>query len=105
MKEKRHETVVQLYGRRKRINIPQWFWDIEEKFQKIIEAEANSIVKDIIDMVYRRGADDKSVVVKLPITESGYYRLKRKIEEKIYELFIVSGNVTQEEILENKLIE
>ena len=49
--------------------------------------------------MYRQGIEDKSVFLDLPITESGYYRLKRKLEEKIYGLYIVCGEVTQEEIL------
>lgn len=105
VREKRRETEIQLYGRRKRISIPDWSWKIEEIFQKIIAAENNFIVNEIIDKVYRQGEEDKSVFLDLPITESGYYRLKRKLEEKIYELYIVSGDVAEEEILKNKLME
>ena len=87
------------------ISIPTWAWKIEEVFQKIITTENNCIVNKIIDKVYRQGMEDKSVFLDLPITESGYYRLKRKLEEKIYELYISSGEVTEEEILKNKLLE
>ncbi|MGN1099809.1 MAG: hypothetical protein ACI4S9_05650 [Christensenellales bacterium] len=41
---------------------------------------------------------------RLPISESGYYRLKREIENKIYELYIVDGDVTQDEILKEKVL-
>ena len=105
VKEKRGETELLLYGRRKRISIPDWCWRIEEIFQKITVAENNFIVNEIIDKVYRQGVGDKSVFLDLPITESGYYRLKRKLEEKIYELYISSGDVDEEEILKNKLME
>lgn len=105
IKEKRHDAEVLLYGRRKRINIPNWCWKIEDIFQKIQVAENNFIVNEIIEKVYRQGEEDKSVFIDLPITESGYYRLKRKLEEKIYELYIVSGDVAEEDILKNKLME
>ncbi len=103
--ERKSTTEIQLYGRRKKIDIPDWCWRIEEIFQKTIIAENNFIVSEIINKVYRKGLDDKCVFLELPISESGYYRLKRKIEEKIYELYIVSGDVGEEEILKNKLME
>lgn len=105
IREKKGEAEIRLYGRRKRIVIPDWCLKIEEIFQKILSAENNYIIKEIVEKVYRQGIDDKRLFLTLPITESGYYRLKRKFEEKVYELFISSGDVTQNEILENKLIE
>ena len=105
VKEKQCETEVQIYGRRKRIIIPDWGWRIEEIFQKIILVENNFIVNEIIDKVYSQGLEYMSLFLYLPITESGYYRLKRKLEEKIYELYIASGDVDEEEILKNKLME
>lgn len=104
VKEERTETVIQLYGRKKKICIPEWFFKIEDVFQQILSVDENEIVKEIIEKVYRKGADDKVLLSGLPVTESGYYRLKRKLEGKIYELYIVRGNVTQDEILSNKLL-
>ena len=104
VKEERTETVIQLYGRKKKICIPEWFFKIEDVFQQILSVDENEIVKEIIEKVYRKGADDKVLLSGLPVTESGYYRLKRKLEGKIYELYIVRGDVTQDEILSNKLL-
>ena len=104
IKAKQTEVKIQLYGRNKKLNIPIWLFKIESILQKITEAEEDVVVKEIIERVYRQGIDDKCVWTELPITESSYYRLKRKIEEKIYELYIASGDVTQDEILEDKII-
>ena len=104
VKEERTETVIQLYGRKKKICIPEWFFKIEDVFRQILSVDENEIVKEIIEKVYRKGADDKFLLSGLPVTESGYYRLKRKLEGKIYELYIVRGDVTQDEILSNKLL-
>lgn len=104
IKAKQTEAKIQIYGRKKKLNIPMWFLKIEDMLQKIMGAEKDVVVKEIIDKVYRKGTDDKEVLKDLPITESSYYRLKRKIEEKIYELYIASGDVTLDEILEDKII-
>ena len=104
IKAKQTEVKIQIHGRKKKLNIPIWFLKIEDILQKITEAEEDGVVKEIIDRVYRKGMDDRCVFNDLPITESSYYRLKRKIEEKIYELYIASGDVTQDEILEEKIV-
>ena len=59
VKEERTETVIQLYGRKKKICIPEWFFKIEDVFQQILSVDENEIVKEIIEKVYRKGADDK----------------------------------------------
>ena len=79
-------------------------YSFSHHFQQILSVDENEIVKEIIEKVYRKGADDKVLLSGLPVTESGYYRLKRKLEGKIYELYIVRGDVTQDEILSNKLL-
>ena len=51
------------------------------------------------------GKTDKKVLRDLPLSESSYYRYKRKFENKLYALLIVAGFVTCEEILNAKITE
>ena len=44
VKEERTETVIQLYGRKKKICIPEWFFKIEDVFQQILSVDENEIV-------------------------------------------------------------
>ncbi len=104
VRNKKSETQVYIYGRRKYIRIPEWFFKIEEIMEKITTAEADYLVAEIMDNLFRQGKDDKTIISELPLTESGYYRIKRKIEDKIYAMYIVSGDVTPDEILQDKII-
>lgn len=49
VKEERTETVIQLYGRKKKICIPEWFFKIEDVFRQILSVDENEIVKEIIE--------------------------------------------------------
>lgn len=86
---KMSETDVIQYGRKKKKKIPTWLLKIEDIFIKITATEENFLVEQIIEKSYRQGESDKWLMSRLPISESGYYRLKREIENKIYELYIV----------------
>ena len=103
IKKGEKETNIKLYGRKKNVKIPEWLYKLEDIFEKIIYFEDDKLVAKVINRVYRHGDKDKRVMTSLPITESGYYRLKRKIKEKIYELYILSGDVTADEIYNNKI--
>lgn len=96
---------TEIYGRKRMIEIPMLTYNLDETLAKITESEKDIIISQIIEQVYRQGETDKRLITRLPVTESGYYRLKRKIEEKIYELYIVNGSVTENEILSNKICE
>lgn len=103
IKKGERETNIKLYGRKKKVKIPEWLYKLEDIFEKIIYFEDDKLVAKVINRVYRHGDKDKRVMTSLLITESGDYRLKRKIEEKIYELYILSGDVTADEIYNNKI--
>lgn len=64
VKEKRRETELLLYGRRKRISIPDWCWRIEEIFQKITVAENNFIVNEIIDTALSLHRISQTVIIR-----------------------------------------
>ena len=97
-----HYEVI-LYGRKKKIVIPKWLYKIENFFEEIVKSEKDFVIEEIIEKKYRQGKNDKSIIMNLPVTESGYYRLRRLIENKIYDLYIFYGDVTEEDILKNKI--
>ena len=51
------------------------------------------------------GYSDKRLLTELPLSESGLYRVKSKIEDKVYQLYIVNGFVTLDEVISNKIVE
>ena len=103
--EKKTQTIIEVYGRKKLLKIPPWIYLLDKIFQKIKEKEDDYVVTEIIDKSYKKGLKDRELLFSLPVTESGYYRLKRRLEEQIYNLYIVLGYVTEEDILKNKLFE
>ena len=92
-------------GRNKTVIIPEWAYLMEVFITEIVEKEKDKIFGRMIEYSVRQGKTDKEVLSRLPLSESGYYRQKRKFEEKLYELFIAAGYVSREEILENKITE
>lgn len=102
---KKTNSTIKLYGRRKEVKIPTWLFELESIFSEMILNEEDDIISKIIDESYKKGNNDRWIISSLPITESGYYRIKRKIEEKIYEIYIFKGYVSQSEIKKNRIIE
>ena len=92
-------------GRNKTVIIPEWAYLMEVFITEIVEKEKDKIFGRMIEYSVRQGKTDKEVLSRLPLSESGYYRQKRKFEEKLYELFIAAGYVSREEILKNKITE
>ncbi len=101
--KKQPSIMIKWYGRRKKIEIPIWGYELEILLQAIMKTEGDVYIKKIIKESFLQGRKDKSLLMDLPITESSYYRIKRHIEEKVYELYIIKGYVTEEEILQNKI--
>lgn len=101
--KKQKSIMIKRYGRSKKIEVPQWGYEIKAVLQTIMKTEGDVYIKKIIKENFLRGRKDKSLLMDLPITESSYYRIKRHIEEKVYELYIIKGYVTEEEILQNKI--
>lgn len=92
-------------GRNKTVIIPEWAYLMEVFITEISEYEKDKIFSRMIEYSVIEGKNDKDVLSRLPLSESGYYRQKRKFEEKLYELFIAAGYVSREEILKNKITE
>ncbi len=103
--EENHSVcVIKRWGRKQKIDIPEWVDKLPEIFE-IIESENNFLLTSVIEKAYKKGINDRVIITELPVTESGYYRLKRKIEDKIYQLLILYNCVSEEDILNNKIID
>ena len=105
IKQKKKETVCTHYGRRYVILIPEWAWLLNEFIEIIIASEQDGYFSTAIRNCYVKGQKDKTVLSELPLSESTYYRWKRKFEEKLYELYINAGLVSKSEIINNKILE
>ena len=95
-------AVIEKYRRKKEIEIPEWAKAVEAGLKSIASAE-DGLIAEIIEMSYFQGLKDREIIVKLPVSDSGFYRIKKGIEEKLYELLIDCGFVETEEILKNKI--
>ena len=73
--------------------------------EDVIKNEDNPLFTYIIRESVILEKTDKKMLLKIPVSESSYYRYKRKFENKLYGLLIVAGYVTREEILNAKIID
>lgn len=101
---KGHNTtsVTRCNRRKRQIVIKPWMYKLPE-FLILIEDSENHIIRQIIKQSIKRGEKDKKVLCSIPVSESTYYRWKRQIVDKIYELYILSNDVTEEEILSERI--
>ena len=104
IREKKKEAIKEHYGRKYVIQIPEWAWKLEGFINEVIENEEDIYFTKIIIDSYVKGKNDKVILVENPISESTFYRWKRKFEEKLYELYIAEGLVSKEEIIDNKIV-
>lgn len=97
VKNKKISSLVILYGRKRKVLIPKWVYCLEDIL--LIIRNRGGEFDVIINKFYFGGLTDKRILVDEPLSESSYYRLKRKLEESIYELLILYGYVSEDEIL------
>lgn len=90
-------------NRKQKIMFPEWLYKLPDYIEGIIKSEDNPLFTYIIQESVIFGKTDKKTLAEVPLSESSYYRYKRKFENKLYELFIVAGYVTREEILRAKI--
>ena len=93
-------VVIKRYRNELHFKLPPWIRGVERGIIELLKTES-SLVRQIIELSYIKGCKDRDVIMRLPVSDSGYYRIKRYIEEKIYELCIVYGYVTEDDILRN----
>ena len=94
-------VTIEIYRRKKQIIIPKWVFMLDGILKVLIEQSTPTISK-IIEMIYLEGLNDNYIITQLPISESGFYREKRKIENKIFEVLILLGFVSIYEIINEK---
>lgn len=102
--EKQSEAIKEHYGRKYRIKIPEWAWRLETFINEVVETEEDEYFTKIMIDSYVKGKSDKAILAENPISESTFYRWKRKVEEKLYELYIAEGLVSKDEIMDNKIL-
>lgn len=86
-----------------RLKIMPWMYKLPNILNQIKHVEKNEVVKKIIKQSIEEGKNDREIFVNLAMSESTYYRCKRKILEKIFNLYILSGEVTFEEIINERI--
>lgn len=101
--ERRPSIEIKQSGCKKVITIYPWMYRLPEIIKKIEEGETNGIIGIMIEKNIRSGEKDKIVMRDIPVSESTYYRWKSQLIDKIYALFILSGEVTLEEILSDSI--
>jgi hypothetical protein len=93
-------VVIKRYRSKLPVQLPPWVSGVRRGISELLKTECDT-VREIIKLSYFKGCKDREVIMRLPVSDSGYYRIKRYIEEKIYELCIVYGYVSEQDILRN----
>ena len=97
-KNKENIYQVNIYKRYKEMKIPEWAFKIFDYLEEIINLTQDILIKEIVKMHYFNNFSDLEIISKLPISETLYYKYKRKIEDNIYHLLICEGYITKEDI-------
>lgn len=85
-----------------RIKIKPWMYKFP-KFLSMVEGSENRTVKEIIRRSIENGEKDLTIWQSIALSESTYYRWKKQVVEKIYNLYVLAGDVKIEEILEERI--
>ena len=103
MLSERNATIIIKKKRQKvRVEIKPWMYRFSE-YLSLIERTENNTIREIIRRSIAQGGKDLKVWQSVAVSESTYYRLKKQIVDKIYNLYILEGEVKMEEILEEKI--
>lgn len=103
MLSERNATIIIKKKRQKvRVEIKPWMYRFSE-YLSLIERTENNTIREIIRRSIAQGEKDLKVWQSVAVSESTYYRLKKQIVDKIYNLYILEGEVKMEEILEEKI--
>ena len=68
----------------------------------ILKLESPLIVQ-IINYWLKFGYSDEYIIIRMPFSRSTYYRIKRIIENKIYQFCILRGLVSYDDLLSEKI--
>lgn len=94
--------IIKKKSQKVRIEIKPWMYRFSE-YLSLIKQTENNTVREIIRRSVEQGEKDLKVWQSVAVSESTYYRLKKQIVDKIYNLYILEGEVKMEEILEEKI--
>ncbi len=94
--------IIKKKSQKVRIEIKPWMYRFS-KCLSLIEQTENNTIREIIRRSIEQGEKDLKVWQSVAVSESTYYRLKKQILDKIYNLYILEGEVKMEEILEEKI--
>lgn len=103
IKERRQEITIGRYGQKKTIVFAEWAKRLEGYVEEVLKGESSPTAQEIIRESVMKGRADWKVMLEVSISESSYYRMKRMITERIYELYVSEGMVTREEILQESV--
>lgn len=92
-------------NRKQKIMFPEWLYKLPDYIEDILKSEDNPLFTYIIRESMIFGKTDSKVLQELPLSESSFYRYKRQFENRLYDLFIVEGYVSREEIFSTKITE
>lgn len=62
-----------------------------------------SMITNIMRYRFKLGYTDEKIISGVPLSRSTYYRIKRTIEDKIYQCCILRGLVSYDELMSNKI--
>lgn len=96
------QVCIKRYRTELHIRLPSWVSGVKRSINELLKTESDTVRK-IVELSYIKGCKDREAIMRLPVSDSGYYRIKRHIEEKIYELCILYGYVTAEDILRDDI--
>ena len=100
---KRSDVVEIIKRNRKvRVKIKPWMYKFPE-FLNLVEKSENHTVREIIRRNIENGEKDLTIWQSVALSESTYYRWKKQIVDKIYNLYVLAGDVRLEEILEGRI--
>ena len=100
---KRSDVVEIIKRNRKvRVKIKPWMYKFPE-FLNLVEKSENHTVREIIRRNIENGEKDLTIWQSVALSESTYYRWKKQIGDKIYNLYVLAGDVRLEEILEGRI--
>lgn len=102
--ERKDKVVSSHYGRKHIIQIPKWAHLLADFIREVINQEDDKYFSKVMIDCYMKGKKDRIILLENPISESTFYRWKRKFEEKLYELYILEGYVSKTEIIDNKIL-
>lgn len=102
IRSNKKQIIVYIGNRKEVIDIDEQVKTVFSVIDDIMSNESPLIVK-IMTYWLKYGHTDEAIIIRTPVSRSSYYRLKRTIENKIYQCCILRGLVTYEELLSDKI--